>query len=828
MQSLWRDLAFGARMLARRPGFAAAALLSLVLGIGLNTAIFTLLDAIFLRPVPVEELDSLAAVYVKVRNQAGEYAGFHNHSHANYLDLRERSRSFSSLALHQWQKMNLTGGSEPVRATGMFATGNYFQVLGIVPAAGRFFRPEEDATPGTHPVAVLSHGCWSRLFGADPAVVGSTVEVNGQAFTVIGIAPRGFRGTEVGVDVDFWLPVMMYEQTSPYGAWFAVRGAGLFRAAGRLASGVTTEQADEELMRLARQLEEEFPVKNEGLGLAVRPLLEGTMRPMERPRHLTYGRILAVAVALILLMSCFNVAGLLLVRGLERSREIAVRQSLGASRGRLVAQLVSESLLLFLIGGALSLPVARLALDLIWRFRPPQFAQDALALELDASVFAFAFATALVSGLIFGLLPALRLAKFDLVPHLKEALTSESSAGPWRRWLQPRRLVAIAQVALAMVALVGAGLFARSLENAHLIDVGFDADSLLTVAFAPGEQGWDETRSRAFYTQVLERVEGLPGVAAAALSENRLLRGGIIQQQIFLEGQDQAFEGGGRPAHRTNAVLPGFFSAAGIPLLRGTDFDDSIRADGPRIAIINRTMAELAWPGEDPIGKRFRFDFSDRPPVEVVGVAGDLKYRHIHEAPQCFIYLPEIQRHAPSMTLHVRAEGDPAALVPVVRDQVHALAPELPLADARTMSEFVDEALWIERVSATMLAGFGALALALATLGVYSVLAESVSQRRREMGVRMAVGAGRGDLLRVVVVDGLKIVAVGLGLGLVAALAIMRLAATVSSQLHGVSGTEPGIYAAAAATLAAAALVGFLVPAIRAMRTDPVRALHAE
>ena len=828
VQRIWRDVSFGARMLRRRPGFAVAALASLVLGIGLNTAIFTLLDAIFLRPLPVEDLESLAAIYVTRRNDAGEYVGDFSFSHANYLDVRQRGRSFSRLTAYLGHRMSLSGGSEPVRGTGTFATADYFEVLGVKPHAGRFFRPEEDATPGTHPVAVLSHGCWSRLFGADQGVIGDAVEINGAAFTVIGVAPPGFKGTEVGTDVDFWMPTMMFEQISPYGGWFGVRGAALFRAVGRLAPGVTARQAEEELMRLSRQLEEEFPKDNEGLGAKIRPLLEGTMLPTDRPRHLAYGKTLLVAVGLILLMSCFNVASLLLVRGMERGREIAVRQSLGASRSRLIRQLVSENLLLFLLGGALSLPVARLTLDLLWRFRPPQFAADALALELDAVVFGYALATALVCGLIFGLLPAIRVARLDLVPHLKETVVSRQATGGLGRWLRPRRLLVVGQMAVAVVALVGAGLFLRSLSNAHRIDVGFDAEELLAMSFAPGEQGWDEPRTRTFYTRVLERVEALPGVSSAALSENRLLRGGIIWNSVFLEGEDRVWEGCGQPAHRTNAVFPGFFTTAGIPLTRGRDFDTSVRADSTPVVIVNETMAERAWPGEDPIGQQFHFNDPSSPKLEVVGVARDMKYRHIHEAAQCFFYLPEIQRHASAMTLHVRAEGDPRLLLEPLREQVHALAPELPLVDVRTMSDFIEEALWIERVSAILLSIFGALALALATLGVYSVLAESVGQRRREMGVRMAVGAGRKELLRVVVADGLKVVAVGLGVGLVAALAIMRLESSVGSQLHDVDIADPGIYAVAAVTLLVAALVGFLVPAIRAMRTDPVRALRAE
>ncbi len=828
MQRLWRDLSFGARMLWRRPGFAIAALASLILGIGLNTAIFTLLDAIFLRPLPVEDLESLTAVYVTRRNDAGEHVGNFSFSHANYLDVRERSRSFTGLTVHLWHKMNLSGGSEPARVTGMFTTANFFEVLGVEPHAGRFFLPEEDVTPGTHPVTVLSHSCWSRLFGADRGVLGSSVEINGTVFTVIGIAPRGFKGTLVGTDIDLWLPTMMFEQVSPYAMWFNARGGALFSGIGRLAPGVTAEQAGEELMRISRQLEEEFPKDNKGLGAKVRPLLEGTLVPSERPRHIAYGKTLLVGVGLILLMSCVNVASLLLVRGMERGREIAVRQSLGASRRRLVRQLVSENLLLFLLGGVLSLPLARLALELLWRFRPPQFAEDALALELDATVFVFTFATALICGLVFGLLPALRVVRLDLVPHLKEAVVSRKSAGGLGHWLRPRRLLVIAQMAVAVVALVGAGLFLRSLANAHRIDLGFDADKLLVMSFAPGEQGWDEERTRGFYTRVLERVEAMPGVESATLSENRLLRGGIIRQAVVLEGEDREWEGCDQLAHRTNAVFPGFFATAGIPLVRGRDFDASIRGDGPPVVIVNQTMAERAWPGEDPIGKRFSFNEPEDPKVEVIGVARDLKYRYIHEAPQCFFYLPETQRPAPAMTLHVRAEGDPRALLEPLREEVHALAPDLPLADVRTMSEFVEDALWIERASATLLSVFGVLALALATLGVYSVLAESVGQRRREMGVRMAVGAGRTDLLRVVVADGLKVVAVGVAVGLAAALATMRLGSSVAGQLYEVDVTDSGVYVAAALALLAAALVGFLVPAIRAMHTDPVRALRAE
>ncbi len=828
MTTLWRDLSFGVRLLARKPGFAAAVVLSLVLGIGLNTAIFTLLDSIFLRPIPVEDLDSLTVIYATRSNAAGEYVGFYSHSHPNYVDWVERNRSFSSLGMYVRNRMNFSGGSEPSRSTGIFATANYFEILGIQPAAGRFFLPEEDTTPGTHPVTVLSYGCWSRLFGQDDDVIGKQVEINGRSFQIIGVAPEGFKGLEVGFDADFWVPLMMFADISAYGSWFEFRGVGLFNAFGRLAEGVSIEQASAELGRIYQHLEEAFPEQNEGLRTRVEPLLEGAISPEDRSRHVGYGTILLIAVMLILLMSCLNVAGLLLVRGLERGRELAIRQSLGASRRRTIRQLISENFFLFFLGGALSLPVARLCLDLLWRFRPPQFAQDALNLELDWTLFGFALLTALVTGAIFGILPALRATRLNLVSHLKESVIPGQGGGMMRTWLQPRRVLVIGQVALALVSLIGAGMYLRSLQNAHRIDVGFDADSLLAVSFAPGEQGYDEVRARGFYDEVLERVEALPGVRAATLAENRLLRGGTIHQQVFLEGQTVAFEGGGRDFHRTNAIFPGFLETVGTPILRGRDFDSSISAEGPRVTIVNETFAELAWPGEDPIGKRFRLDFPDRPLVEVIGVAQDMKYRQIHEAPQCFLYFAEIQRHASAMTLHVRADGDPAKMLAAVRETVRELAPELPLADVGTLAQFVDEALWIERASAMLFSAFGALALGLAVVGVYGVLAEAVAQRRREMGVRMAIGADRFDVLRTVFRDGLKLVAIGVVCGTLATWMVMKLTTTVSSQLHGVDVTDPKIYFAAAVVLFLGALAGFLVPALRAAKTDPVSALRGE
>lgn len=560
----------------------------------------------------------------------------------------------------------------------------------------------------------------------------------------------------------------------------------------------------------------------------MKPLLEGTFRPGERDRHLGYGRTLGVAVGLILLITCINVVHLLLARGLERRREVALRQSLGADRRRLAAQLFTENLLLFLLGGALSLPAAQACLGIIWRFRPPDFAADALDVGLDFRVFASTLLTALVAGSIFGLLPALAASRTDLAAALSARASGPSGARGWRRTWSPRRLLAMTQVALALMALVFAGLFGRSLSNAYDVDLGFDADSLLAISLAPGEQGHDEPQARELFRQILERTRSLPGVAAAAFSENRLLRGGILQQPVFLEGQTEALQVGGRQAHRTNAVTSEFFATAGIPLVKGRDFDESMRADTRPVAIVNETMARIAWPGEHPIGKRFRFNLPTEPLVEVVGVARDAKYRNVHEPEQFFFYLPYTQRFAPAMTLHVRTEGDPASLLGTLRQEIGALAPELPLADARPLAEFVAEDLWFERASAALLSVFGVLAAALAALGVYGVLSQSVSHRRPELGIRITLGARHRDVRWSVLLDGVKVIAGGVVIGLALAAAALRLSSTVSSQLHDVSVIDPVIYTAASLLLAAVALVGCWIPVRRALAVDPAACLRSE
>jgi len=826
MVGVWRDLRFGVRSLVRKPGFTAAAVVSLVLGIGTNTAIFTILDAVFLRPLPVEDPDQLVAVYQMLRNDTGEYEGQMSISWPTYLDYRERISTLSELTIYQWGFMNLSGGSEPQRATGMFVTANYFDVLGVRPALGRFLLAEEEVRGATEAV-VLSHGCWSRLFGADPDVLGKEVTIKGYPFTIVGVGPRGFRGTEIGVSVDFWVSVMRFEQLSPYAGYFEVRGAALFRTIGRRNPGVSVARVDAEVLGLAQRLAQAYPGELTGLGAKALPLVGEVFRAEDRDRYRDYGGTLGIAALLILLIACISVANLLLVRGIERAREIAIRQAMGAHRPRILRQLLTENFLLFLVGGVLSMVVAHGSLNLLWKFRPPEFVNDALDLRLDATVWGFALLVAVVVGVIFGLVPALRASKPDLVTSLKDA-DSQMVSTTLRLRFMAHSLLAAAQVALALAAVIGAGLLLRSLQNAQQIDLGFRTDNLALISVTPGEQGYDEAQTRAFYRRISEKLEAIPGVRSVALSENRLLRGAVLRHQVYAEGEDVGPEGDGREFWRTNVASPGFFPTVGIPLVGGRDFTDFEPSEGPLVAIINQRLAALTWGDEDPIGKRFHFDYPTEPLIEVVGVVGDAKYKNVHEDPPLpFIYLPLAQHLPSAMTLHVRCEGDPAALIPTLREEVRALDPGMPLAGVATISHLVDNALWLERVSATLLSIFGVLALVLAVVGVYGVLAYSVGQRQHEFGIRMAMGARQADLYRKVFGEAAVVVLFGLAVGIL--LAFFGLGPVIAGQLHDIGAAELLVtYVVLTLLLAFAAFLGCLVPARRAAHTDPMSTLRSE
>jgi macrolide transport system ATP-binding/permease protein len=828
MTALWSELRFGLRALRRHPGFAAAAVLSLVLGIGTNTGVFSLLYSLYLRPLPVEHLDRLVAVYQSWRTESGDFVGEESLAYDNYLDYRAKSRTLEDLALHLQSPMSLTGGDVAEQIVGIYTTANYFDLLGLKVSRGRFFTPEEASLPEGRPVVVLSYGCWSRLFARDPNIVGRTVRINGVEHTIVGVGPEGFRGTELWVNADLWLPVPRFRILHPYRDLFEYRDGSVFRAVGRLAPGATRQQVEAELTAMSAEISETYFQPPDFMKAVVRPFRETLLPSRERHRFLGLGWTLIVGVAVILLIACLNVATLTLVRGLERDREIAVRQAIGAGRPSVVRQLVVESLVVFVVGAALSLPVAWLTLRLLWRYRPPQFAENAVDLSLHPVALLFALGVALVTGVVFGLLPALRVSRVDLVHSLKEGAT-RAPTGEWLGFdLHPRSLLVTLQVALALVALVGAGLLYRSVANLRSTDLGFDPDNLALMRISPGEQGMDEAHGRDLYRRVLERLEALPGVESVALSENRLLRGATAKQAVFVEGESHAAISPLGDLHRTNSVSPGFFRTVGIPLVKGEDFSDSIRPDGPPVVIINEYMAETLWPGENAVGKRFRFHHPTPPDplVEVIGIAANARYRDLHEGPQFFLYRPLSQRYSETVTVHVRTTGDPGRMLPVLRREIRRVEPNLVVSDVRTMDYYLGTAMWIERLSMISFGAFGTLALALAVVGVYGVVSFTVRRMWRDLGIRRALGARSSRLLSRVLREALVVVGAGVILGWV--LAYFALRPFIEGFLVDVRGGDPAVYAAGTLVLLVLTLASTLWPAWRSLRVEPMAVLREE
>lgn len=828
MSELWRDLRFGFRILLRRPGFTLAAVLSLVLGIGINTAMFTVIDAVVLHPLDVEDPDTLVTLYQTIRGPGEtEFTGERSLAWDNFQLYRDQNRTLEDLALFLRIPMSLTGGDEPERVQGAFVTSNYFDLLGITPEHGRLLQPDDDAVEGAQPVVVLSHALWSRRFGADPAVIGRTAHLNGHALTVVGVAPPGFDGTEVHVNLDLWLPATMVPIVSPYAEFFHQRDAGLFQCFGRLAPGVSVSAAEDDLHTLSVVLSQDYLQNDEAMGIKILPLAETVVPSQNRAQLEGYGKTLILAVAVILLIACLNVSTLLWVRGLERRREIALRQALGAGGGRIVRQLMIESVLLFLLGGALSLPVAYGTLVMLWNFRPPQFDAGALDLGLQGVGILFSFAVAAACGLVFGLIPALRAARPDLTTSLQEGgLAGSPGRSFFGLRVHLRSLLVTVQLAFALVALLSAGLYLSSLAAVNDIDLGFDADHLAVVRISPGEQGMDEAQGRQLYRRVVERLEALPGVRSVALSENRLLRGAIVRNQLYTDGQLQALQSPQGPDHRTNIVSSGFFATVGIPLVAGEDFDKFGTEGGPPVMIVNDTLARTVWPGENPVGKTLHFNYPTDPPVTVIGVAADIRYRQLMEAPQFFLYLPLAQSYASAMIVHIRTGGDPAALLPSVRRALLELEPNLVFSDLATLRRFVNEAMWPQRAAVMVSGAFSVLALTLALVGVFGMVSFTVTQKRHELAVRRAFGARANAILGSVLGELAGFVGAGVLLGWVLGYSLLRPA--IANQLYGVSAIDPWIYGRQALLLILAALAAALIPARRALSIDPMSVLRGE
>ena len=824
MNAFVHDLKYGARLLAKSPGFTTIAALSLALGIGANTTIFTLVNAVLLNPLPVEDPAQLVSVWTTDERNTGNGLGFLQTSPMNFRDLRDKNDVFSGSTGHVGLPLNITGGvGNPEQVFGEMVTGNFFSVLGARPLIGRGFLPDEDVVPGEKLVAVLGYGEWQKRYGGDPAIVGRTISLNGGSFTVVGVMPKGFKGANAIGAPALWVPYMSYPVTT--NGFFRElaepnnRRGLIFNIVGRLKPGVTVQQAEANLKTVARQLEQEYPNENKGRSVTLVPLAQATINPGFRDNIVKAGGLLMTIVGLVLLIACANVANLLLARAAARQKEIAVRLSLGAGRGRLMMQLLTEGTLLALIGGAAGLLLAYWAQGLLWSFRPPFLQADAIDLQPDTRVLLFTLGVSLATGIVFGLAPAIQASRPDLVVELKEKTSAPTGSS---RLFSLRNVLVAAQVALSLVALVGAGLFLRSLQHAQQIAPGFDADHLAVMSFDLGAQGYTEERGRQFQERVLERAGSVPGVQSATVASVVPLFQGGFARTVFLEGQDTSDRRAGKLV-QISIVGARYFETLGIPLLRGRTLAPTDQPNTPIAVVINETMAKKFWPDQDAIGKRFKF-FGQDFFTQVVGIATDSKYNFIGEEPTPFIYQATTQVYQPQLALFIKA-AQPSAVLGTVRGEVQQLDRNLPLTGVFTLSDIFDQSLWAPRMAASLLAVFAGLSLVLAVIGIYGVTAYAVSQRTRELGIRLALGASRSDVLQLVVFQGFRVTLLGVGVGLAASFAVTRLIATL---LFDVSPTDIVTFTAVPVLLAAVALGASYVPALRATRVDPIVALRDE
>jgi putative ABC transport system permease protein len=817
MDALRQDLRHAARRLARSPGFTAVALLSLGLGIGGNTIVFSVVNALFLRPLPVARPAEVAAVFTS-DHSGGRYG---TSSFPDYLDIRERTDAFAGLTAYAFQPLSLAVGGVPEMVVGEAVSANYFDVLGVEAARGRALRPEDDA-PGAPPVVVLGHALWQGRFAGDEGLVGRSLTLSGRSFTVVGVAPPGFGGLTRGLQSALWLPASVDESLRA-GQRLASRGARDFQLLGRLKPGVGLEQAQARLDLVAAQLQKEHPdlwtdAAGRGRRLSLLPESRVRLFPQVQGPVLGFVGLLTAIVGVVLVIACVNVANLLLTRHAARRQEVAIRLSLGASRGRLVRHFLTETLVVGALGGACGVLLALWATDLLTAFRPPLPFPVQLDVAVDGRVLGFAAALSLLMGAAVGLLPALQASRPDLVPELK-GLGAATRTGPARL----RSTFVVAQVALSLSLLVAAGLLLRSLRNAAALDPGFSARQGLLVSFDVSLSGLSEAQGRSFYQRLADRVGSMPAVQAVSWTTSPPLALDWMRRAVWVEGE--AGGAGGDREVACSIVGPRFFETMGIGLSRGRAFGEADGPRGPGVVVVNEAFAQRYWPGADPIGQRLSVTGADGTYLEVIGVARDGKYWTLGEERRTFFYLPFAQNYQPSATLVVRTAGDPQGVAAPIRTAVRDVDPTVPVFGMRTMAEHVGVSLLPARVAGTVLALFGALGVALACLGVYGVMAYSVARRTREIGIRMALGARRGQVLALVLREGARLVGVGMVIGLALATAGARL---LTSVLYGVAPTDLLTLSGVALLFGAVALLACYLPARRATRVDPLAALRQD
>jgi len=821
MENLIKDVRYGVRMLMKNPGVTLVAIVTLALGIGANTAIFSGVSAFLMKPLSVPNPSNLIRP-MEIAEDRGVTDDF---SYPDFADYRDQSTSYTGLSVEDLIQAAINAENQNDVIWGQVVSANYFDVLEVKPILGRTFLPDEDKNVGGNAVVVLSHSFWQRRLGSDPNIVGKAVSLNNRAYQVIGITPEYFVGSKFALALDFWTPISMAEDLRRSPGLLKERGSHWMNLIGRLKPGVSISQASAEMNAIANRLNQAYP-DNRASNTQAQVFSELDGRWEDDGGTFKSGGAIAMAiVGLVLLIACANVANLMLARAAARRKEIGIRLALGANRLRLIRQLLTESLLLSIAGGLLGLLLAFWVTDLMQAFVPVlEYKIVDNFFAIDSRALVFTLVISLATGLVFGLAPAWHSSNPNVVPVLKG--DPEHTRRGKMRAFGLRNVLVVAQVALSLVVLVCGGLFIKSFRKAQTMDPGFSNDKGLIVSLSPTLVGYEEEQSRNFYKQVLERVSHVPGIEA--VSYTRTLPLGDSSNSsgpILREGETLARGTAGRNIMNT-VVSPGYFKTMQIPIVEGRDFDDRDTTKTKRVIVINQRMAEILWPGENSVvGKRIFIGPESKDPLEVVGVVKTGKYRTLAEDPKPFYYYSMDQRRPATMSLVMRPNVDPLSVVGAVRSEVAGIDRRVPLFAVKTMEQHKTYALWAPNMAATFALAFGVVAILLSAVGLYSVMAYVVSQRTREVGIRMALGANRRDVMKMITRQGMKLAAVGVGIGFLLSLGLAKL---VASLLIGISGYDVTTFVLVPALLVLVALVACYLPARRATKVDPLIALRYE
>jgi len=822
-EELVQDIRYALRTLAKNPGFTAIAVLSLTLGIGGTTTIFTLVKGVFLQSIPVKDPSTAVVVYSTQQTVDGKVTEYLQNAFLNAKDYRENNDAFAGLAMFMdaGDKLEISGSAAPIFADVQLVNWDFFDILGVRPVLGRAFAKDEDETPDARAVVILSYALWNTKFAADPHIVGQNIQLNGQDCNVIGVMPKGFQQVGAIGSPDLWAPMMMHDQlvTDPRKDWFLSRRGRLVFMVGRLKPGVSFSAANISMRALSDHLAEEYPAENSGRNVVMVPLSETNVPPVQRGLFVLVSTLMMGIVILVLLIACGNVANLLLAREMQRRRELAIRLSLGASRWRLIRQLLTEGLLLGLVAAALGIVCASVAIHFLWKLLPGGKPQG-LNFSLDGRVLLFTLGLSVVATLIFGLVPSLQVSNPRQMSALRDRTDSQGGAG---HWYGLRGILVMSQIAFSLIALVGSALFIHSVRNAKQLDPGFETKHELLVFLDPSRHNYQQERTEEYYRAATEKVRALPVVADAGIANSEPFSVSA-SYTTFPEGVDTS-DLRNASQFPVVAVGPGYFSAAGIPLLRGRDVNDFDDPQMDQVVVINQALADRLWKRQDPIGRRLTCLAGQTLQAEVIGVVGNVKVQTLEESPQPILYFPLKQMYFSNAVLYVRTKGDPNSALSSVRSAVQSLDPAIPLDRPVTVSSLMDQMVSGSRLAAELLMGFGALALLLAAVGTYGVMSYSVSQRTQEIGIRVALGAQRGDVSRLILQNGMAMVIAGIVAGLGASVFFTR---SINSLLYGIGSFDVASFFAAAAVLIAVALFACWIPARRAMRVDPVVALRYE